>query len=249
MGYFNQEYFFEKDGNFEYYFDGSIAENLVICLNTNVDKKSITELTIPSRYKGHKVKYVGNFSNCQSLKKVVFQDGIEFICNSAFADCISLLEVVIPESVSCIEEDAFKNCTELLHINVSPKAALEIKTHAFFNCKSLESSIIPKSNIRIKHSGAFKNTKSNPVKPSEVLFACIGLTIYLMPFIIFIIVIIYGISLVTGSTFGGGNSSDGNSISGYCQFDGCNRKAVGPTYEFCSRHKNALDYIWDNEYK
>lgn len=45
----------------------------------------------------------------------------------------------------------------------------------------------------------------------------------------------------------GGESSSGGKIDGYCQFDGCNKKAVGPTYEFCEYHKKMLNNIWELE--
>ncbi len=45
-------------------------------------------------------------------------------------------------------------------------------------------------------------------------------------------------SLDSGS--GGGRGR----VGGTCTFDGCNRPAVGPTYEFCEFHKKALDNYW-----
>ncbi len=42
----------------------------------------------------------------------------------------------------------------------------------------------------------------------------------------------------------GGGSGSGD-YDGTCQFDGCSSKAVGPTYEFCSYHKKALNDYWD----
>jgi ABC-type phosphate/phosphonate transport system substrate-binding protein len=52
---------------------------------------------------------------------------------------------------------------------------------------------------------------------------------------------------VVSTGCGESSSSSSSSNSAYCQFDGCTRKAVGPTYEFCSYHKDALNAIWDNE--
>lgn len=48
---------------------------------------------------------------------------------------------------------------------------------------------------------------------------------------------------------GGGSDDDGGNYGGTCQFDGCSRKAVGPTYEFCSSHKKALNDYWDVQYQ
>lgn len=45
---------------------------------------------------------------------------------------------------------------------------------------------------------------------------------------------------LTGCDDGGG----GGRVGGTCMVDGCNRPAVGPTYEFCALHKKSLDDYW-----
>ena len=43
------------------------------------------------------------------------------------------------------------------------------------------------------------------------------------------------------------DSSGGSNSNGYCQFEGCSKKAVGPTYEFCEYHKKMLNNVWELE--
>jgi len=45
----------------------------------------------------------------------------------------------------------------------------------------------------------------------------------------------------------GANGGSGRGPGSTCKFDGCNKPAVGPTYEFCSKHKKALNEYWNYE--
>lgn len=50
------------------------------------------------------------FQECSNLKKVVFKDGIEEICNNAFASCYNIDSLVIPKTVKIIRSLAFSYC-------------------------------------------------------------------------------------------------------------------------------------------
>lgn len=45
-------------------------------------------------------------------------------------------------------------------------------------------------------------------------------------------------------SLGGSGGGGGGRVGGLCQWEGCNRPAVGPTYEFCEFHKRSLDDYW-----
>ena len=46
------------------------------------------------------------------------------------------------------------------------------------------------------------------------------------------------------SNSGGNNNGSGRGPGSTCQFEGCDRPALGPTYEFCSKHKKSIDTYW-----
>jgi len=79
-----------------------------------------------------------------SIKKVVIENGITNIDNSAFKNCTSLQSVTIPGSVTTIGVAAFKNCTSLTGV-IIPDSVTNIYGNAFENCSSLTSITIPGS--------------------------------------------------------------------------------------------------------
>ena len=60
-----------------------------------------------------------------SVKKVVIEDGVTSIRNSAFYDCNSLTSITIPNSVTSIGESTFKYCSNLKTISLSCKSSLK----------------------------------------------------------------------------------------------------------------------------
>ncbi len=79
-----------------------------------------------------------------SVKKVVIEDGVTSIRNSAFYDCNSLTSITIPNSVTSIGAYAFSNCWYLTNITI-PNSVTSIENYAFRNCSSLTSITIPDS--------------------------------------------------------------------------------------------------------
>ena len=78
------------------------------------------------------------------VKKVVIEDGVTSIGNSAFEWCSSLSSVTIPDSVTSIGEAAFYNCSDLTSITI-PDSVTSIGEVAFYNCSDLTSITIPDS--------------------------------------------------------------------------------------------------------
>ena len=77
-----------------------------------------------------------------SVKKVVIEDGVTSIRNSAFYDCNSLTSITIPNSVTSIGELAFSGCNSLTSITI-PDSVTSIGAYAFNDCSRLTSITIP----------------------------------------------------------------------------------------------------------
>ena len=85
------------------------------------------------------------------IKKVVIENGITKIGNSAFSDFSSLTFVNIPGSVATIRWNVFSYCNSLKNINI-PEGVKSIETNAFYNCSNLTVVNIPKSITSISDS-------------------------------------------------------------------------------------------------
>ena len=82
--------------------------------------------------------------NNSKVKKIVIEEGVTSIGNSAFAYCRGLISITIPDSVTSIGEDAFSYCTSLTSITI-PNSVTSIGSHAFYYCTSLTSITISDS--------------------------------------------------------------------------------------------------------
>ncbi len=89
-------------------------------------------------YNGNTLKGVRGapFYNCQKLKKVEFEEGIEVIDENLFATCIGLEEIVIPDTVVHIESYAFRNCFNLKKVTMSDSVK-RFGDEVFLGCASL----------------------------------------------------------------------------------------------------------------
>ena len=82
--------------------------------------------------------------NNSNVKKVVIEDGVTSIGNSAFNECISLTSITIPDSVTSIGTYAFSGCRSLTSITI-PDSVTSIGAYAFQSCSNLTSITIPDS--------------------------------------------------------------------------------------------------------
>ena len=71
-----------------------------------------------------------------NVKKVVIEDGVTSIGESAFNNCYSLTSITIPDSVTSIENYAFANCSNLTSITIL-KSVTSIGKNAFKDCYNL----------------------------------------------------------------------------------------------------------------
>ena len=92
-----------------------------------------------------------------SVKKVVIEDGVTSIGNSAFDSCSNLTSITIPDSVSSIGNFVFYGCVSLTSITI-PNSVISIGSHAFSGC-GLTSITIPNSVTSIEPY-AFYNCRS-----------------------------------------------------------------------------------------
>ena len=106
------------------------------------------------------VTSIGNsaFENCRNLPSITIPDSITSIGKYAFDGCSSLTSITIPSSVTSIEDSAFSYCRSLTSITI-PDSVTSIGESAFENCINLTSITIPDSVTRIGNS-AFSYCRS-----------------------------------------------------------------------------------------
>jgi hypothetical protein len=74
------------------------------------------------------------------IVKVVIENGVTNIGNSAFIDCTQLSSVIVPNSVTRIGDSAFSGCSNLTSVNI-PEFVTSIGSAAFSGCSCLTSII------------------------------------------------------------------------------------------------------------
>ncbi len=99
------------------------------------------------------VTSIGNsaFDSCSSLTSITLSNNITNIGNDAFAGCRSLTSITIPDSVTSIGEYAFQSCSRLTSITI-PDSVTSIGEYAFSDCWDLTSITIPDSVTTIGES-------------------------------------------------------------------------------------------------
>ena len=78
----------------------------------------------------------------KNIKKVVVEEGITALGNSAFRSCSNLEEAALPSTLGKIGTSAFYSCTSLDTL-VIPYGLTEIGENSFGNCSSLKSITLP----------------------------------------------------------------------------------------------------------
>lgn len=97
------------------------------------------EVTLPDN-----TKHVSAFYENYSLKKVVFNKGLETVGDKCFCDCGELEEVLFSSTVKTIGNNAFVWCQSLKNIEL-PSSLKKIDDEAFSDCISIEKITIPSS--------------------------------------------------------------------------------------------------------
>ena len=110
------------------------------------DDTSVTEVEIPSKYKGKPVIGIGfdAFLLSRHLRSVKIGEGVEEIGFNAFMSCTELRSVILPRSLKKIYLSAFNNCRKLKDI-AFPESLEFIDNHVFMGCKGLRSVELPQS--------------------------------------------------------------------------------------------------------
>lgn len=76
------------------------------------------------------------FSDCTTLREVIFADGTLTIGEGAFSSCSRLNSIRIPDSVTEIKRIAFMNCTDLKFVELGQNLKF-VGSDAFAECSSL----------------------------------------------------------------------------------------------------------------
>lgn len=84
------------------------------------------------------------FYDCNTLERLVIEEGVTKIEEVAFYYCENLVEVQLPQSLTKIEDEAFAYCTSLEEI-VLPSSLTSLEYGVFHGCSSLKSIVIPDS--------------------------------------------------------------------------------------------------------
>lgn len=106
------------------------------------------------------------FMNFVNVTKVVLPESLTEIGSQAFMGCTSLVEINLPNSVATIGEYAFNNCTALQQINL-PNGLTEISPYVFAGCR-LTSIEIPASVTEIRDSAFFGCSFTSVTVPDTV---------------------------------------------------------------------------------
>lgn len=92
------------------------------------------------------ITYIGNsaFACFNELNSVTLPQSVTAIGNDAFALCKKLSHITLPDSISTIGTNTFYKCSQLTDVKL-PANLSEIKTNMFYSCGKLRSIDIPDS--------------------------------------------------------------------------------------------------------
>lgn len=96
-------------------------------------RSNISSVTLPSSVERI---YYGAFTYCNSLERVVFNEGLTSIDGFAFSWCESLEEVALPEGFKNIGHCAFLSCSGLVSVTL-PSSVESIDSEAFKYCERI----------------------------------------------------------------------------------------------------------------
>lgn len=95
------------------------------------------------------------FTDCQNLRELVLEEGVERLeAHSGFANCRNLSEVTLSESLNYIAEMAFAGCISLKEIKL-PANLEVVPANCLSNCNGLEKVILPENVAKIGFNAFF----------------------------------------------------------------------------------------------
>lgn len=121
-------------------------------------ESNISELSIPSTYRGGVVNKIGNsaFSSCSNLISITIPSTVTSVGHGAFYSCTSLTTIEIPYSVTSVGVGVFTFCSNLTSITI-PDGVTTLGSGLFANCSNLTSITIPSSITNIQ-AGVFHSS-------------------------------------------------------------------------------------------
>ena len=108
---------------------------------------------------GTAVTFIVGFSDCYSLREVIFPANLSTVSYRAFKSCSSLLKVELPGTVKVISKEAFKGCSSLELITI-PDAVQELGGEAFANSSKIKEIDLSKTNVKMISPSCFANCTS-----------------------------------------------------------------------------------------
>lgn len=103
------------------------------------------------------VTSIGNraFSNCTSLRNIIFPEALTSIGEYGYSGCTNLTNINIPNNTTNIGASAFRECVSLVSINI-PEGVTDIKNALFYGCTNLCNVSLP-TTVTIIEGAAFSN--------------------------------------------------------------------------------------------
>ena len=153
-------YWIEDNLTWKLYEDGTLNINGVGAMKDYNDIDNLSPAYCNSKVKKvvieDGVTSIGDsaFESCNTLISITIPDGVTSIGESAFCNCTSLTSITIPDGVTSIEEDAFYGCNSLTSITI-PGSVTSIETGTFYNCSSLTDIVIPNSVTSIGYAAFY----------------------------------------------------------------------------------------------
>ena len=92
------------------------------------------------------------YDDKKEITKIVIEEGIQSVGESAFYDYSKVKEIVLPSSLVFIDTCAFEGCSNLTSV-VIPEGTLSVGQNAFSACFELREVSLPSTLIRIEENG------------------------------------------------------------------------------------------------